>query len=144
MKTLFDTSVLVAAIVEPHPMHSRALPWLQRAKAGDFAFFVASHTLAELYAVLTALPLKPMISPSTAWRLIHDNIEISAKIISLSPSDYQDIIKRASEFGLSGGIIDDALIVKAAKKSKVERLLTFNINDFKRVWPDGEDIITMP
>ncbi|MBL7210989.1 MAG: PIN domain-containing protein [Desulfobacteraceae bacterium] len=144
MKTLFDTSVLVAAIVEPHPMHNRALPWLQRAKTGELAFFVASHTLAELYAVLTTLPIKPMISPSTAWRLIHDNIEISAKIISLSPSDYQDIIKRVSEFGLSGGIIYDALIVKAAKKSKVERLLTFNINDFKRVWPDGESIITIP
>lgn len=144
MKTLFDTSVLVAAIVEPHPMHNRALPWLQRAKTGELAFFVASHTLAELYAVLTTLPIKPMISPSTAWRLIHDNIEISAKIISLSPSDYQDIIKRVSEFGLSGGIIYDALIVKAAKKSKVERLLTFNINDFKRVWPDGESIITLP
>lgn len=144
MKTLFDTSVLVAAIVEPHPMHNRALPWLQRAKTGELAFFVASHTLAELYAVLTTLPIKPMISPSTAWRLIHDNIEISAKIISLSPSDYQDIIKRVSEFGLSGGIIYDALIVKAAKKSKVECLLTFNINDFKRVWPDGESIITIP
>jgi predicted nucleic acid-binding protein len=144
MKTLFDTSVLVAAIVEPHPMHNRALPWLQRGKTGELAFFVASHTLAELYAVLTTLPIKPMISPSTAWRLIHDNIEISAKIISLSPSDYQDIIKRVSEFGLSGGIIYDALIVKAAKKSKVERLLTFNINDFKRVWPDGESIITIP
>ena len=144
MKILFDTSVLVAAIVEPHPMHNRALPWLQRAKTGELAFFVASHTLAELYAVLTTLPIKPMISPSTAWRLIHDNIEISAKIISLSPSDYQDIIKRVSEFGLSGGIIYDALIVKAAKKSKVERLLTFNINDFKRVWPDGESIITIP
>ena len=36
MKILFDTSVLVAAIVEPHPMHGRALPWLQRAKAGEF------------------------------------------------------------------------------------------------------------
>jgi predicted nucleic acid-binding protein len=144
MKTLFDTSVLVAAIVEPHPMHNRALPWLQRGKTGELAFFVASHTLAELYAVLTTLPIKPMISPSTAWRLIHDNIEISAKIISLSPSDYQDIIKRVSEFGLSGGIIYDALIVKAAKKSKVERLLTFNINNFKRVWPDGESIITVP
>ena len=144
MKTLFDTSVLVAAIVEPHPMHNRALPWLQRAKTGELAFFIASHTLAELYAVLTTLHIKPMISPSTAWRLIHDNIEISAKIISLSPSDYQDIIKRVSEFGLSGGIIYDALIVRAAKKSKVERLLTFNSNDFKRVWPDGESIITIP
>jgi len=144
MKTLFDTSVLVAAIVEPHPMHTRALPWLQRAKAGEIDFVVASHTLAELYAVLTTLPLKPRISPLTAWRLVHDNIETSAKIISLSPSDYKDTIKHMSELGLTGGIIYDALIVKAAQKSGVERLLTFNADDFIRLWTQGERYITIP
>ena len=29
MKVLLDTSVLIAAMVESHPMHERALPWLQ-------------------------------------------------------------------------------------------------------------------
>jgi len=144
MKTLFDTSVLVAAIVEPHPMHTRALPWLQRAKAVTIDFFVASHTLAELYAVLTTLPLKPRISPLTAWRLVHDNVETSAKIISLSPSDYRDTIKHMSELGLTGGIIYDALIVKAAQKAGVERLLTFNVDDFIRLWPGGESFIYLP
>jgi len=144
MKILFDTSVLVAAIVEPHPMHKRALPWLQRVKTGEVAFFVASHTLAELYAVLTTLPLKPRISPLTAWRLIHDNVETKGKLISLSPSDYRDTVKQMSELGLTGGTIYDALIVKAAKKSKVERLLTFNSDDFMHVWPDGEDFIYIP
>ena len=144
MKTLFDSSVLVAAIVEPHPMHIRALPWLQRAKAGKIEFFVASHTLAELYAVLTTLPLKPRISPSTAWRLIHDNVETSAKIISLSASDYKYAVKHISELGLTGGIIYDALIMKAAQKSGVERLLTVNADDFIRLWPGGEDLICIP
>jgi len=144
MKTLFDTSVLVAAIVEPHPMHTRALPWLQRAKAGKIDFLVVTHTLAELYAVLTALPLKPRISPSTAWRLVHDNVETSAKIVSLSPSDYKDTVKNMSELGLTGGIIYDALVVKAAQKSGVERLLTFNADDFIRLWPGGESFIYIP
>jgi len=144
MKTLFDTSVLVAAIVEPHPMHTRALPWLQRAKAGEIDFLVAGHTLAELYAVLTTLPLKPRVSPLTAWRLVHDNVETSAKIVSLSPSDYKDTVKHISELGLTGGIIYDALIVKAAQKSGVERLLTFNADDFIRLWPGGEIFIYIP
>lgn len=144
MKILFDTSVLVAAIVEAHPMHTRALPWLQRAKKEKVTFFVASHTLAELYAVLTTLPLKPKISSSTAWRLIHDNVETAARLISLSPSEYRATIKQMSELGLTGGIIYDALIVKAAKKSKVERLMTFNSKDFIRVWPDGESVIYTP
>jgi len=32
MKTLFDTSVIVAALVEAHPMHQRTSPWLKQAK----------------------------------------------------------------------------------------------------------------
>ena len=99
MKTLFDTSVLIAGIVEPHPMHIRALPWLQSAKAGKIDFLVASHTLAELYAVLTTLPLKPRISSLIAWRLVHDNVETSARIVSLSPSDYKSTVKHISELG---------------------------------------------
>ena len=45
MKTLFDTSVLVAAIVESHSRHLQALPWLQQAKAEEAVdnFFIASH-----------------------------------------------------------------------------------------------------
>ena len=144
MKILFDTSVLVAAIVEAHPMHTSALPLLQRAKTEKVTFFVASHTLAELYAVLTTLPLKPKISSETAWRLIHDNVETAARLISLSPSEYRATIKQMSELGLTGGIIYYALIVKAAKKSKVERLITFNSEDFIRVWPDGESFIYTP
>jgi hypothetical protein len=54
---------------------------------------VASHTLAKLYAVLTTLPVKPRISPAVAWRLVHENVETSAKIVSLTPSDYRSTVK---------------------------------------------------
>ncbi len=144
MRILFDTSVLVAAVVQPHPMHKRALPWLKRAKAGEYDFIAATHTLAELYAVLTTLPVKPRISSSTARRLIQENIEGLAKIVSLSPSDYRNIINRMADFGLTGGIIYDALIAKVAQKSGVERLLTFNADDFRRVWPEGEAVFYVP
>ncbi len=49
MKILFDTSVLVAALVQKHPKHERALPWLSKAIRNEFEFIVSSHTLAELY-----------------------------------------------------------------------------------------------
>jgi predicted nucleic acid-binding protein len=144
MQVLFDTSVLVAALVEVHPMHHRALPWLKRAKQKKLDFFIASHSLAELYAVLTALPLGPRISPGTAWRLIHEDVETVAEIVPLSSSDYSVVVKRMSELGLISGHIYDALIAKAAEKTKVQRLLTLNPDDFKQVWPEGEAVIVMP
>jgi len=144
MKTLFDTSVLIASLVESHPMHERAFPWLKQAKARAFEMVVASHTLAELYAVLSALPVKPRIAPAVAWRLIHENVEAIGEVISLTSAEYRAVIKRISESGLAGGIIYDALIAKVAQKAKVDRLLTFNSDHFKRVWPTGENVIITP
>jgi predicted nucleic acid-binding protein len=144
MKIFFDTSVLVAAIVEAHPMHSHAFPWLVRAKSREFDMAVAAHTLAEVYAVLTTLPLIPRITPGAARRLIHDNIETTARIISLLWQDYISVIKNLSDLGLSGGIIYDALIIRAAQKADVKKILTFNANDFKRVWLEGEPRFVVP
>lgn len=144
MRTLFDTSVLLAAFIEGHPKHERALPWVSKAKAQEFECMVSSHTLAELYAVLTTLPVTPRLSPSVSWRLIHENIESVAKTVSLSPSDYKALIKRASELGLTGGIIYDALIAKVAEKSKVERIVTFNLKHFRRVWEGKKEALVEP
>ena len=131
-------------MVESHPMHEIAFPWLKQAKTKSFELIIASHTLAELYAVLSTLPIKPRISPAVAWRLIQENIESVGKVISLTASEYSAIIKRLSESGFKGGIVYDALIAKVAQKAGVKRLLTFNSDHFKRVWPAGENVIVTP
>ena len=105
---------------------------------------IAGHTMAELYGVLSTLPVKPRIAPAVAWRLIHENVENLAKIVSLAPTEHTAVIKKISDSGLSGGIIYDALIAKVAQKVKVDRLLTFNSDHFKRVWPDGKNVIFTP
>lgn len=132
-RILFDTSVLVAAMVATHLFHNRAILWLQRAKQGQFAFLVATHSIAELYSILTTLPVRPCISPPTAQQLINDNIESCAEIISLDTKDYIAVTKELSNLGLSGGIVFDALLLQAAKKAKADRLLTFNLKDFERL-----------
>ena len=144
MKILFDTTVIIAALVETHPMHNRAFPWLKRVRANEFELTVAGHTLAESYAVLSTLPIKPRITPLVARKLISENIEPNGKIITLTAGEYKAVIKQISELGLAGGIIYDALIAKVAQKSKVEQLLTLNIEHFNRVWPDGDKVIALP
>jgi predicted nucleic acid-binding protein len=144
MKVLLDTSVLVSALIQPHAMHARSHPWLDRALAKEFAFFVSAHSVAELYAVLTSYPNRPRIAPREARQLIRDNIEGPATIVSLSPSDYAATLDRLVSMNLTGGIIYDALIVRAAQKSGVDRLLTFDVEDFRRLWPEGADAIAAP
>jgi predicted nucleic acid-binding protein len=90
------------------------------------------------------LPVSPRISPGLAWRLIHESIEPNVSIISLTASEYSATVKHLSELGLSGGAVYDALIVKAAQKSGADRIVTFNMNDFRRVWPEGANRIVAP
>ena len=144
MRVLFDTSVLVAALTQSHAHHDRSLPWLQRGQSGDIAFLVVGHTLAELYSVLTTLPVRPRLSPSVAWRLVHENVEAAAEIVTLTDDDYLATIERLAQRGMAGGIIYDALIARAAEKAGAERLLTWNEAHFRRAWPEGESIIGSP
>ena len=144
MKTLFDTSTIVSGIVESHPMHSKCLPWLQRARAGDFECVVVSHTLAETYAVLTTLPVKPRISPLVAQRLIDNNLQAIARIVPLTIADYWTTLQRMTAMGLSGGTVYDALIATVARRLSVDKLLTLNADDFRRAWPEGKQVITIP
>jgi len=48
-RVLFDTSVLVAAMLEEHPHHSECFAWLQRVKTEEIAGFISTHrkTCAE-------------------------------------------------------------------------------------------------
>ncbi len=141
---LADTSLLVAAMVDSHPAHQRALPWLQRAKRAEISLFVAAHTLADLYAVLTRLPISPRISPDLARRLVRNNVESLATVVALDAADYRTVLDELTEQGLCGGVVYDALAVQAARKVGVDQILTLNEADFRRVWSNAGDRIASP
>ena len=144
MKTLFDTSVIVAGLVEAHPMHGRTFHWIKQAKDNKLELVVATHTIAESYAVLSTLPLKPRISPPTARRLLQENIESIGKIVSLTAAEYSSTITKLSAAGLAGDISYDAMIARVAQKEKVKKLVTLNVEDFRRIWPEGAEIVVAP
>ena len=143
MRTLFDTSVLVAAFEVSHPRHTVCLPWLQQAQAELIDGLIATHTLAEVYAVLTRLPVRPRISPELAQRLITANLE-RFEIIPLTAEDYQIAIAQMVDLNLPGGAIYDALIAQAAVKAEVNTLLTLNPEHFTRLGEDIARLVQIP
>lgn len=144
MRVFFDTSVLVAALLRQHPFHERALPWLARARRGELEFVVAAHTLLELYSVLTRMPLRPRISPSTAERLVLENVADGAELVALDGEDYRNVLRRAVQRGTTGGTVYDGLLAEAARKAGVDTLLTLNPRDFRRAWPEAGERIREP
>lgn len=135
MKALLDTSTLVAALVEGHEAHDRAFPWLERAYRREIEGMVAAHTLAELYAILTRLPVKPRLSAARSWQIIQQDILTSLEVVALSSEDYRAVLAHLSQEEIVGGVVYDALIAQAALKAGVDVLVTLNPKDFLRTYP---------
>jgi predicted nucleic acid-binding protein len=135
MKVLFDTNVLIAAMIETHSRHSEAIQWLIKTKEKKVTGVISAHTLAELYSVLTTLPVFPRITPLIAYRLIEHNLFPHFEIIELTREDYQSLIKMLADHDVKGGATYDALIAEAASKVKVDVLLTLNPAHFIKVHP---------
>ena len=144
MKVLFDTSVVVAAFINSHPAHRRALPWLQKAVKKQIEGLVSVHSLIEIYSVITKLPLSPKISTDLALKLIKKNILNSFKLITYGSEDYIDLLANLEKNNISGGASYDGLIMRAAEKSKADKIITLNVNDFIRVSPGLVDKISEP
>jgi predicted nucleic acid-binding protein len=143
VKVLFDTSVLVPALVTAHPQHSVGWRWLEEARTDQIQGVVSTHTLAELYSVLTRLPYRPTISPKMAQRQIRENLQDFEKVW-LDAADYDAAIDRMVGLNLPGGGIFDALIAQAALKANVDILLTLNSKHFVRLGDEVRSIVQVP
>ena len=144
MKILFDTSFFVAALLETHPMHARAFPYLEQVRDGRISGYVAAHSLAELYATLTALPTHPRISPALAYQLIERDVLPIFEIVPLSAADYLAVIAHLAQEEVRGDVTYDALILFAAMQTNVDQVITLNAKDFRRIYPAFADKITTP
>lgn len=136
MKVLFDTNILVAATIEAHPNHAISLPWIQQARGKSIQGYISTHSIAELYAVMTRLPLAQPLSSQQVHDVIVNNLE-SFHPVDLESSDYLEIIRNVARLKITGGGIYDAIIARAALKANVDVLLTMNSKHFTRL---GEHI----
>lgn len=132
MKYYIDTSTWIAAFIESHPMHKRALDLLVHASDKGIKLMTCSHTLAELYSVLTKLPDPYRLSPQDAHKMITRNVIEKAELENLDTSDYTKAIYYCASNNIVSGGIYDGLHAVAAQKAKASTLVTGNKKDFVR------------
>ena len=136
MKVYFDTSVLIAAFVEQLPHHEAALACLASACRGQ-EVITSTHTLAEAYATLTALPLPRRIQPAEARLIVTESVLKKLTVLPLSARVYERAMARVADRGLASGVIYDALHLQCAEGASCRRLYTYNLGDFQRLQPQG-------
>ncbi|MBV8055218.1 MAG: PIN domain-containing protein [Deltaproteobacteria bacterium] len=144
MKVFFDTSVLVAASEQGHPHYAQAWPALRRVTARKDRGFMSVHSIAELYAVLTRLPVQPRIHPAEAARIINDHILPHFETVSVGKKDYTEALKLVGDGGWAGAKIYDALLIGCAARSEADRIYIFNLTDFRQLAPNLQEKICAP
>lgn len=140
MKVYFDTSVLIAAFVEQLPHHEAALACLASACRGQ-EVITSTHTLAEAYATLTALPLPRRIQPAEARLIVTESVLKKLTVLPLSARVYERAMARVADRGLASGVIYDALHLQCAEVASCRRLYTYNLGDFQRLQPQGVTLL---
>jgi predicted nucleic acid-binding protein len=141
MKEFFDSSVLVAAFWAGHHDHEASLNLL--AKANQRQSACAAHSLAEVYAVMTALPVRPAIPPEQALLFVRSARE-RLTVVTLDENDYVETMQRTAELGFTGGRIYDALLLKCAWKIKARTIYTWNLKYFLALDPGQAGRVRTP
>ncbi len=131
MNFFFDTTVLVAASSRSHPQHVQAFAALRRVASGRDKGFISTHSIAEVDASLTRLPVEPRIHPMEAARIVTENLLPHFRTAPVNKKDYLAGLSTVRDGGWSGAKIYDALLLQCAAKCTPDRVYTFYLADFK-------------
>jgi predicted nucleic acid-binding protein len=136
-----DTSVILAASTPSDHRHEACVDLLAVADLRGGA--CATHTLAEVFAILTSRPAPFRIPPFDAARLVvHTRKRFT--VVSLTPTEYLAAIQGLAALDHSGGMVYDALLLACARKAKANQIYTLNQKHFRLVAPDLASRIREP
>lgn len=135
MRDFFDSSTLLAAMIEDEPAHEESLALLAATQDG----FAATHSLAECFATLTSGRVSVRLDPATAAEMVEANVAQRLNLVSLTPAEYSGALRAAAGLGARGGAIYDVLLLAAARKCRAERIHTRNVRHFAAFAPDLRD-----
>ncbi|MBT9560245.1 MAG: PIN domain-containing protein [Myxococcales bacterium] len=136
----FDTSVLVAAAVVAHPFHAAAVATVSDVERRGGRATVCSHALAECFATLTRLPVRPAITSLQAERFVLGELVHRFAVEPIRVDDQLSAIRLVIAGGLTGSAVHDGLHVAVAQRLGAARLWTFNPRHFLPLW-DPEHIV---
>lgn len=144
MRIFFDTSCLIAVFHKAHQAHEPLWAWYQHAGSEGSEAWTSSHALAEVFAVMTALPVRPRPTPRVVADLIREHTAQRLQVLSVGTRDVRWAIGRLAERSLSGGRIYDALHARAALRCRADKVLTLNRRHFSGIDADLDDRLLDP
>ncbi|HWB01769.1 MAG TPA: PIN domain-containing protein [Verrucomicrobiales bacterium] len=136
---VFDSTILVAALVESEYHHSAC-----RALVTAEPFGVWTHDFVETFNTLTSSKIKPRPSASNVAKVLRHSIAARAAILRLPEEQMLTAFDEAESRGVRGGAIFDYLHLATARHHKAERIYTLNSSHFESFRRGGDPTIAHP
>jgi predicted nucleic acid-binding protein len=130
MKSILDTSVLIAAFNTSHTHHQPSFDLLRRCEKNDAC--CGAHSLAEVYATLTGMPALHRADPDHVMLFIKD-LRDRLTFVALGEQEYFETLEASAAARLSSGAIYDSLLGHCALKGRAETIYTWNTKHFLRL-----------
>jgi predicted nucleic acid-binding protein len=133
MATLVDTNVLLRRLDPDSDQHNAAIDSVDRLLAGDEPTHICPQNIAELWNVMTRPRANNGLGltvESAAGEV--DKLERIFSLLPDRPEIYQTWKHLVRQHRVVGSKVHDARLVAAMQVHGIERLLTFNADDFVR------------
>jgi predicted nucleic acid-binding protein len=133
MSVFVDTNVLLRSVQPSHPMHDPAVRTVAALIRDGEPLVITPQIVAEFWNVAT----RPVESNGLGWshQRALDEVTKMEGFFSLlveSTDVYSEWKRLVVAYGVTGVQAHDARLVAAMKVYGIERILTFNVQDFVR------------
>lgn len=126
-----DTNCVIAALCAWHPHHHQASDRVRRERALGTRLVIASHSMVEVYAVLTRLPPPHRLAPADAVYLLTANAGLWQVAPALPVDRVWQLLQNCAAQQTLGGQVYDAVIAQTVKIHGAAAILTLNLRHFE-------------
>jgi predicted nucleic acid-binding protein len=134
---LVDTNVIVYSINADAPDHASSRALLEAARIPSTELYVSSQIICELYSVITsARRVAAPCSPREALQVLSAILTLPGiRVLPIPAEALTALLEILRVHPLTGGDVFDAQIVATMKANNIQRIYTFNAEDFE-VFPE--------
>jgi len=126
MKIYFNACVIVASLVTSHPQNSLCWPWFNSVVRKKNEGYIGDFALAEIYATLSSMPVRPAPSPADVRQIVRDSVQPYFQVVDLETGDYDAALDLAANALLRSVSVYDALAVAVARRNRIKHVVTLN------------------
>ena len=144
MSAFFDTSVLLAGLVDFGPQSAPAQSLLHAVAEKRLAAATAWHCCLEFFSLATRLPAEYRLSPADAAMLLRDEVFSRMAVHDIPMTGRVPMLEAAARDGIAGGRIYDAHIAEVARAGGADVVVTDNRRHFLSALRYGLRVETPP